>query len=1120
MVSAEQETVSSDNKSAVFLELYRSMIEAREVDTLEEELVTRGEAFFTVSGAGHEGSVALNPYLTEHDWLHCHYRDKALMLSRGVTSRLFMQSVLCKGDGHSAGRQMSAHLSDPAHHVLSLSGPVGNSALQAAGVAGAVKNREGHPIVLCSMGDGTSQQGEVLEAIGEAVRWQLPVLFLVEDNAYSISVPTPGMTFFSTPDGAPETFYGLPLHHVNGWDLPACHALFGTVVAEMRQTRKPAIVIMKTERLANHTNADDQTVYREETEISNALESGDPITHLTTWLVENGVELDELEDIRRSIAARVRRECEETLEEDEPEATAEAARPLAPELIDPANEYRGTDADGQLTMLEAIRGVLRHRLDADDRVWLYGEDIGDPKGDVFGVTRGLSTAHPDRVINSPLAEATIVGVSIGRALAGQRPVAFLQFADFLPIAFNQIVSELGSMYWRTDGGWECPVIIMITCGGYRPGLGPFHAQTLESVAAHTPGVDVVMPYTAADAAGLLNTAFESGRPTLFFYPKNCLNDREQTTSPDVVKQIVPLGRARIAREGTDISLIGWGNTVAFCLEAATHLGGAGISAEVLDLRSMAPWDREAVIRSAEKTGRVLVAHEDNHTCGFGAEVLSTIAEAVVRPLVLRRVTRADTYVPFNFGNQLEVLPSTARVLAEAAEMCDLDLSWEMPSDPANDNYVVEALGSSPADESMEVTSWKVEEGATVETGDLLAEIDADKATVELTAPVSGVVRRILVGVGIRQKVGTPIMEIEVPSGVRKRTIKTTGLTGTPILKPRRGASTTSSSGGRVETTVAVALPALARSSRIVTNEELAVNFESQTADDIRDRTGIEERRWVAEGEDALSLAVDAARRLLKQESLDIRDLDLVICSTGTPQAITPSMACAILGTLTEGDDTARVQAYDINAACSGYLYALQSAYDYLQSQPRGKVMIVTTEVLSPYLNRDDFDTSIIFGDAASATLLGSLEHLSGAKATVRRPILSAEGDIHSRITVPFPGSGGYVGMDGRKVFVKAVRCMSEMLIAACEQSAIRVEDLDMIVSHQANQRIIDAIQKRVRLPKEKLYTNIRKLGNTSSTSIPQCLNDILATTPGGQHFGLCAFGGGFTFGAGILKTVD
>ncbi len=433
-------------------------------------------------------------------------------------------------------------------------------------------------------------------------------------------------------------------------------------------------------------------------------------------------------------------------------------------------------------MRNALRDVLKSRLQCDQRVQLFGEDIEDPKGDVFGVTRGLSTQFPGRVCNSPLSESTVLGVSIGRALAGERPVAFVQFADFLPLAFNQIASELGTMYWRTAGRWNAPVIVMVACGGYRPGLGPYHAQTFESILTHTPGIDVFMPSTAADAAGMLNAAFESGRPTLFLYPKTCLNDPQDKTSRDVQRQFVPIGPARRVRGGRDLTLVGWGNTVRLCSQTAATLERVGVETEVIDLRSLSPWDERTVLASAEKTAHLIVVHEDNHTCGMGAEILATVSEKARVPVAMRRVTRPDTHVPCNFANQIEILPSFKRLLTTAAELLDLELSWIAPREEEAGVTIVEAIGSSPSDESVIVVDLHIQPGQAIQRGDEIASLEATKSVFEMTSTVSGEVEEIFVEEGETVAVGQPLARIRTTDGRQRKkplTQERPGNTGPP-----------------------------------------------------------------------------------------------------------------------------------------------------------------------------------------------------------------------------------------------------------------------------------------------------------------------------------------------------
>jgi 2-oxoisovalerate dehydrogenase E1 component len=1135
----------SVNKIETLRALYTTMVTARHMDLTEQSYTSRGEAFFHVSGAGHESSIALYPHLTEDDWLHCHYRDKALMLARGITPHMFFLSLFNKDASHSRGRQMNAHMSDPERKVLSIVGPVGNSALQAVGVAEAIKDQEKNPLVLCALGEGMTQESEVLEAIGHAVREELPVLFVVQDNKYAISTRTTGRTFYSRPDGEAEEFYGVPITRIDGRNTALAMDHFGEVVSRIRSDRNPQIVIFLVERLHNHTNADDQRVYRSPDEITAAADTGDPVALLRAQLLEAGIAEDELTREEEEIREFLRQEARRAQISDEPLPLHSAKAPLPARLEDRDIEYTGS-GESELVMLEAIRDVLDARMDQDSRITLFGEDIEDPKGDVFGITRGLGQKYGRRIRNSPLSESLILGVSVGRALAGGRPVAFLQFADFLPIAYNQIFSELGSMYWRTDGGWNAPVIVMVTAGGYRPGLGPFHASTLEALVAHTPGIDVFMPSSAGDAAGLLNAAFESERPTVFFYPKNQLNDRARMTSRDVSRQIVPLGVSRRIRKGSDLTIVAYGNTVPLAERAADELSGHGISVDLLDLRSLVPWDEEAVIESAERTGRLIVTHEDNHTAGFGAEVMATVIEKSRRHVAGRRVTRGDTYVPCNFGNQLDVLPSYRRILDTAVDLLGGTVVWKRDDTAETGVFDVEAIGSSPSDETVTVVEWKVSPGDSIDEGDLLADVEADKAAAELKSPVSGTVTELLIQEGDNVPVGTPILRVRTaenePAHVKPMTRENPG---TPVITgledfASAGPGGTSASGSRgMASTGPVAAPsplsrnnessavcliagtAVRKGSRLVENEEIAGLAPDWDADDIRKRTGIERRHWVVPGEDTLTLAVDASREVLTTHNHSIQDVDLIVFSTGTPTSTTPSMATLLQYKLGEAESVqATCPAYDINAACSGYIYGLQIAWDFLSNSPEKVVLLVTSEVLSPRLDMHDGGTAPIFGDAATATLLGGAASplASGARASVDRPVIAAKGESGDSLRVP-QEIDQPISMDGPAVYLEAVKLMMQTLNESAEAGGVRPDSLDMYIPHQANQRIINAIRQRMKVDNARMYSNIADNGNTSSSTIPICLNEMLPERRDGQLWGITAFGGGFTYGAALIRTI-
>ncbi len=1104
-------------------DLYRAMYLARRVDEIEQEMVQRGEGFFHVSGAGHEATAAVAPHLTSDDWIVPHYRDKALLIARGFPLRGFFDAVLCNDRSASRGRQISAHLSDPELRLVSMAGPVGNATLHAVGIAAAIREREAasgnenRSLVLCCLGDGTTQEGEFYEALAEAARNALPVLFVIEDNRWAISTPTVGRTFYRYAGGEAAHFHGIPISFLDGREPQQALALFEQTVRAIRDDRGPQIVVMDIERLSNHTNADDQRMYREESEIRACAATGDPLRNLRAQLVARGLDPAELDAWHQEAHRQVAQAEREALEVGEPLAEPSARIPIHVELTHPSRERTTGVVAGGLTMKDALREVLRSHLANDERVWLWGQDIEDPKGDVFGVTRGLSTSFPGRVCNAPLAEATIVGAAVGRALAGQRPVAFVQFADFLPLAFNQIMCEMGTMHWRSDGGWKTPLIVMAPCGGYRPGLGPFHSHSMESILAHVPGVDVFLPSTASDAAGLLNAAFASERPSIFFYPKSLLNDPAQATGPEVAEQFVPIGVARKVRPGRDITLVGWGNTVRLCARVAEALETVGAEAEVFDLRTISPWDERTILASAERTARLLVVHEDNLTCGFGAEILATVAERARMPVAMRRVARPDTILPCNFANQVDLLPSFRSVLAAAAELLDIDLEWHEPAVAGgNGLQVVEAIGSGPSDETVTLVEWLVTPGMQVVRGQTLASLEATKSVFDFSSPCDGHVHELHAEIGQVLPVGSPLITVRTAQASQRKRANVQEPTAVPVLTRRRSSVTIHlprRDEKRRVYDVGLSPVSTATGSRIVTNDDLLRAHSHMTSDDVLRRTGIEQRRWANPDETAVNLAVKACWKLLDQERLLIDDLNLVICATTSPTTVTPSMACQVLSSLADQRSGSYLQAYDINAACSGYLYALQAGYDFLQSQPEGRVLVVTAEVLSPLLDPSDFDTSILFGDATSATVLYGEAHFERAQARLCRPELSAKAEDGSSLSVPLPHDG-YIQMKGRKVFTEAVRAMVASLNRACDQQGIAVDDLSMVVPHQANQRILDAIQSRIGV---SVFSNIRFYGNTSSTSIPLCLSEVLPATAAGSRLGLCAFGGGFTFGAGILQ---
>lgn len=1085
--------------------LFRDVYCARLIDTAEQMLVKQGLAHFSVAATGHEGMAALAAFLHGTDYLHLHYRDKALMLAMGIPPEEFFRALLATPDSNSAGRQMSAHVSWREGKITSVVGPIGNNALHAVGVAAVLKAEGRRGISVCAIGDGTTQQGEVLEAIAEAGREALPVLFVVEDNGLAISTRTEGKTFFQTPTGSPAYFIDVPIERCPGSDVIALSKMFETSTGFVRDEQRPQILVVRFERLSDHTNSDDQTQYRSTDELER-MYTFDPLSRMERFLSEAGMTPQDLAQLKSECEARVKDAVNAVRRTPPTARTASPVKHSIPQALTERADYTGNGVETGLSMRAAINSVLSSHLARDSRLFLFGQDIEDPKGDVFGVTVGLSTQWPRQVRNSPLSESIIVGTSIGRALAGQRPIAFIQFADFLPLAANQIISELATMYWRTNGLWSCPVVIMAPSGGYKPGLGPFHSQSFEALFAQCPGLNVFVPSTAGDAAGLLNAALATEQPTLFLYPKALLNQPSLATSSDVDRHFVLPGRAAIRRSGDELTLVCWGNTMPLCLEVANRLREEGISIEVIDLRTLSPWDKQTVIESVRRTKRLVVAHEDNLSMGFGAEVVATIVDALGNEVRTRRVGRSDSYIPFNFDQQISLLPSF-RSITEAC-LCSLDLTAEWREHVRSSPFDVLVAGSGPADDLVTIRDLVVSPGDSVNEGDLLAVLEATKAAIEVCAPRSGTITKICGRVGDEIAVGqvlarmmpddekgaelngtgAKVLSELVVKGVRSRTV------AAPITSKRLAILGLAAVGG----------------NNVVSTEALCSRWPSRKATDLVRKTGIRSRPWISPDQSLLGMATDAARQVIKGSSLQLEDIGLVVASTATPDLVTPSLASRIYAAL-RGPVPKRpeVLAFDINAACSGYLYALQMAFDFLCHNPSRAVLIVTAEAPSLLLNHDDPDTACIFGDAATATLV-VLETASGRpKLILRRPEASGSPEPGDLLRVPL-GGRGHITMNGPELYHEAVRAMERMVATACQSAGMKLDELDYVIPHQANQRILDAV---ARLSGVQVFSNIENWGNTGSSSIPVALHEILQTPTTGLNVCLAAFGGGLTYAA-------
>lgn len=636
------------------LRLLRLILESRHGDLRQESLNRQGKGHFHVAGMGHEGLAALGVLLTDGDYMCPYYRDRGLVLGRGVTTADLALDYFAKRDSSSGGRQMPAHYSYPARKIWSVPTPTGSQLLPACGIAWGLQLDGKKDIVVTCIGDASSRQGDFYEAIGFATERKLPVLFIVEDNEYGISTPTHAMNPLAL-NLVPRENWAV----VDGSDVEAVHAYSTAAIARLRAGGGPELLWLKVERLSSHTSSDDHKLYRSADDIAR-LADKDPVLVLKKQMIAAGQLTEaEFEKLDNEIKESVRRAYAEAEKAENPraddlEAHVFTAHPeLDVELLKP----------GKYRLGDIINLTLRNGLKADGRRVIFGEDIEDPKGGVFRLTRGLSTDFPKQVFNSPLAESTILGVACGLASYGRRPVFEVQFIDFIYPGWNQLVTNLATLRWRTNGKWTCPAVIYAPYGAYLPGGSLWHSQANEAAIAHFPGINVVIPSTPEDAAGLLWTSMHAEDPVIFLLPKHLLWAEREVSQPI---SAIPIGLARKRREGTDVTVVAWGNTMERSLEALQLVGGE-VSVDLIDLRSIVPWDRAMIEESVRKTGRLVVVQEDTENCSVGQMIISHICGRpdvfgrMVSPPIL--VSKGNVMIGYNPIYEYAALPGAEDIAA-------------------------------------------------------------------------------------------------------------------------------------------------------------------------------------------------------------------------------------------------------------------------------------------------------------------------------------------------------------------------------------------------------------------------------------------------------------------------
>src|SRR5579859_1363814 len=677
---------------AELIEDFRLACISRALDDREIALRQQSRVFFQISGAGHEALLlALARELRPgSDWFFPYYRDRALVLGLGVTpTEILLQAVGSAADPASGGRQMPCHWGYKWLNVVTQSSATGSQCIPAVGCAEAARyisrrpnlpgcTAQGDELTYVSLGEGATSEGEFWESLNTACTLHLPVLYVVADNGYAISVPSS--------DQAPAPvaelvrgFRGLQIYRLDGTDYFAVRGTGAKAIAHVRAGVGPALIHATVTRPYSHSAADTQTKYRPTDELADEA-ARDPIMLLRRQLVGAGILTEERAD---EIAAEARQVVAEAAKEAigarRPDPATVTDHVLALPVV-PVEAEDKDDGRGEVVAFgEAIRRTLHEQMAADERIRVFGEDVADAretvlanvegKGGVFGTTYGLQREFGlARCYNTPLAEANIVGRAVGQAIRGLKPAPEVQFFDYIWTAVQQIKTEAATIRWRSNGAFSCPMVLRVPIGGYLTGGAIWHSQCGESIFAHVPGLIVLIPSKARDAVGLLRTAFMCDDPVMFLEHKHLLRQpytRDPFPSPGFQ---IPLGKGSVVQPGSDLTIVTYGATVEKSRQAAAELASSdGASVEIIDLRSLIPWDKDLVASSIARTSRALIVHEDVHTCGFGAEIGAWILEECFHDLdaPVRRVSATDTHVAYEPTLEDAILPEVGDIVSAA-----------------------------------------------------------------------------------------------------------------------------------------------------------------------------------------------------------------------------------------------------------------------------------------------------------------------------------------------------------------------------------------------------------------------------------------------------------------------
>jgi 2-oxoisovalerate dehydrogenase E1 component len=677
------------------IQAYRTMLLSRRLDDKEIQLKNQSLIFFQISGAGHEAVlVAAGMHLRPaYDWFYPYYRDRALCLALGMTPlEMLLGAVGAKDDPNSGGRQMPSHWGSRRLNIPSQSSPTGTQCLQAVGCGeatliysrvSAIPDRaerfHDDQITYISIGEGATSEGEFWESLNTACTRRAPVLYLVEDNGYAISVPVEVQTPGGDVSTLVESFPNLKVLRCDGTDFLDSYRTLGDAVSWIRREHSPAFVHAKVIRPYSHSLSDDERLYKTAEE-RDAESRRDPLIKMKALLIAEQMASEaDLEALAADVDKEIAEAAEQALAAPKPERETAGWYVFSP-TVDPASSEFDTEPESQGkpdTMVAAINRTLKDEMARDPRIVVFGEDVADAskrevlphvpgKGGVFKVTHGLQRLYgEDRVFNSPLAEANIIGRAVGMATRGLKPVVEIQFFDYIWPAMMQLKDEMSMLRYRSSNNFSCPMVVRVPIGGYLRGGAPYHSQSGVSIFAHCPGIRLAFPSNAVDAAGLLRTSIRCDDPVMFLEHKHLYRQTYNKGPYPGADYMIPFGKGALRREGTDVVVITWGALVQRSLLAAQQAEKDGISAAVFDLRTIIPFDWDGISALVKKTNRVIIAHEDQLTCGFGAELAARIGEELFQDLdaPVRRVAAMDCPVAYCPGLEEEILPQSADVLA-------------------------------------------------------------------------------------------------------------------------------------------------------------------------------------------------------------------------------------------------------------------------------------------------------------------------------------------------------------------------------------------------------------------------------------------------------------------------